>query len=107
MSFIRACAAFVGRQTRASDRRERAFNQTNDLAELDLRCWSRQRVATKFSPSGRDESSGFELDKDLLQELDRQPLFGLEFTDLNDRSAQFLRDSQINHRPEGVFTSFG
>ena len=48
-----------------------------------------------------------QLGENLLEEFNRQFLFGGELGDLQDRTTEFLRDPQIDQGAERVFAAFG
>ena len=72
VNLVRARTGGVRRLANAADRRQRPFNQTNDLAKFDPVHRPGEGVSAKFSASALDVSSCLKLRENLLKKFDRQ-----------------------------------
>ena len=104
---VGAGAAFVGRHAHARDRRERAVDEADDVAEADFFERLREKVAAGLAAFRVDVARAFELVENLFEELHRQPFLLGDLADFQQRSPEFLRDAEVDHRTKRIFTAFG
>src|SRR6202034_2668499 len=87
---------------RTGQQRQRTINQSNDFAERDKICRSRNTITAKFPAGTFHQKALFEVDHDRLEELSREVFL---ISDVADSSRPAGRASQVDHRLERIFTS--
>ena len=104
--FVRAGAASIRSLAHARDRRERPIDEANDVAHANAVHRLADEVSAMLPPLGLNVTGGSQLGKNLLEELDGEPLLFDKLGCLQERALELLGDAEIDQGSQGIFTTF-
>ena len=98
-------AGRVSRLAHARDRSQRPVDQADHVADSDRTRGFPQEVASVLSALALEKSGLLELEEDLLEELDRDPLPLREFADRKQRTPELMGDPDVDQSSQGVLAA--